>query len=512
MCLKADAQPDIKHSIYFSQKFCPEPFYPGYNFYLQHSKGGIYGTRYGYVAPLPGYTQVFQKVNANFDTLFTINFNGNDETKAERILELPNGNILLAGRTERNDGGILFNDKPGRFIWLIEVDTMGNFVKKRTFGSGACELTDASITSDGYILLAGNSNANADDFAHVSNGSAYFAWVAKYDTAFNKVWIKIYDNNGEEGYPTIKEVQPNRYMIGYMSNGIDTGAVPAETRGLTDLIVYYTDSSANILWKHRYGTPALDGTKVSAVDPLTKDVYFAGSVDAFSGGDLTYASGLCWFHKVDTFGNVKGSKAYGAATDLTFIQDIRWYNDMLWAVAYSQGEGGDMDINTGFPGAPNAWIAVLDTNVNLVGKYTLQSYATDNFHQLFLCKNSLHVSGTAQSYITPYKCDTTNLTQFVFNLGLAPLGIEETLKKEVKLFEVYPNPTKNILYIKIAEDYVYKKGELRVHDIEGKTVYKKVLMHLQQLEVIDCSGCKGGNYIVSLSIEKQTQTKKFTKN
>jgi hypothetical protein len=493
------AQPNIQHSIYIKEKFCPEPYNPGYIFYLKHSKGGVYATRHGYVAPLPGYTQVFQKVNANFDTLFTVSYNAVDETIAEKILELPNGNILIAGRTQRDDGGIIYNNKPGRYIWMIEVDTLGNFVKKRTFGSWGSSLTDASITSDGYILLAGNSYANSDDFAHVSNGSADFAWIAKYDTAFNKVWIKIYDNNGNDGNPTIKEILPNRYMIGYMSDGIDTGAVPAETRGKLDLIVYYTDSSANILWKHRYGTPELDAPDLSVVDPVTKDVYFLGSVGSISGGDLTHFSGTCWIHKVDTFGNIKGSKAYGAATDLTHIQDAIWYENRLWGVANSQGEGGDMDLNTGISGCANAWIAVIDSNVNLVGKFTLQSMYNDYIKQLFVFNNSLHISGGVLSTNTSYKCDTANQIQFVFNLGLAPLGIEEVGKVNEKLFDIFPNPTSNTLNLKINEKYIGNTANIVIYSLEGHTVFRNDYSAISAIETIETKEWLSGTYIALLS-------------
>lgn len=513
LCLKTSAQPDIKHSIYFKDKYCPKPLGNGFINYMQHSKGGIYATRSGYIYPNPGYTAVFQKVNSNFDTLFTVNYNAVDYIKTNKILELPNGNILLVGSTSRNDGGVLFNDKPGTFTWMLEVDTFGHVIKKNTFGGGAGWLNDASITSDGYILMAGTSNANDHDLAHPFNGSAIFAWVAKYDTAFNKIWIKIYDNNGEDGDPTIKEVLPNRYMIGYASSGIDTGAVPAESRGMSDLVVYYTDSSANILWKHRYGTPGLDGSKCSAVDPVTKDIYFADQLYSAFGGDVTYASGTCWIHKVDTFGNIKGSKAYGAATDGTFVQDIKWYQNNLWLLAFSQGGGGDMDSNmfTGIPATENAWIAILDSHVNLTGKFTFQTLHSDQLTYLFEYNNNLYASGVVASYVNPYKCDTANMTQMVLNLGLAPLGVEDKSKQDLRLFTIYPNPTSNTLYIKIEENYIQEKGELRVTDIEGRTVFRKTITHLPATEQVDCSSWQRGNYIVEMRINEKKQTKKFTK-
>ncbi len=507
------AQPNIQHSIYFSQKSCSDSLFYQRNFYLAHSQGGYYGT-YSDLNPNSTYAQVFVKYNSNWDTLFSVRYSGNGDNIADKILELPNGNILIAGITESYDNGNIYGF-PNRATqsWLLEVDTFGNFVKAKTFGELAL-LTDASISSDGYILLAGNSNGDQYEFAHVLNGGSQFAWIAKYDTAFNKVWIKLYDNDGYDGWPTIKEVTAERYIVGYSSDGTDTGAVAAEAKGGLDLVVYYIDSSGNSIFKHRYGTSQNDGTKLSAVDPNTKEVYFVNSAGN-SGGDITWFSGQCWIHKVDTFGNTKGSKAYGG-TSSHVIQDAIWYNNRLWIFSQSEGNtnGADMAVNTGLTNTDDAWIATIDTNVSLVAKYTLQSDYQDRFSDAFISNNELYIGGNITTPgTTPYKCDTANSFKYVIKLGLAPLGINENQRQEDFFFEIYPNPAGNTLHIKIDENHINEKGVISVIDIEGRTVYRKNIKHMIGEMHLECGEWKPGNYVIQLSINKSTQsTKEILKN
>lgn len=172
------AQPNLQHSIYVKKKNCidnlfGEPILARLTYTLAHSNGHKYITYFEYTPDSINFysnSTVIAEINGNYDTVWTKTYNGHWNELVEHIVELPNGNILLAGYTESEDGGIVFGDKPGRHIWMLEVDTLGNFVKAKTFGSG--ELNDVSITSDGYILLAGNTNNNVYEFTHVVLGSS----------------------------------------------------------------------------------------------------------------------------------------------------------------------------------------------------------------------------------------------------------------------------------------------------------------------------------------------------
>jgi hypothetical protein len=514
------AQPNIQHSIYFQEKHCLDSFFVRPFYTLEHSKGSRFMI---YVDRTPDslnqYSESvrFAKLKSNsWDTLWTKLYNGPDEDILKFIKELPNGNLLLAGHTSSDDGGILYGYPfKSREIWLMEVDTFGTRIKTKCIGGGnGSELVDLSISTDGFIYFAGNTIANDYDFAHLALGGWGAAWIAKYDTAFNKVWIKVIDGDGEEGWPSIKEVTPERFVISFLSNSTDTSSVPLEAKGMVDVIVHYIDSSGNIIWKHRYGGANDDGTSgLSVVDPISKDIYFINRSNSFVTGDITHWSGTCWILKIDTFGNIKGSKSYGAATNTTWMNDAVWYENKLWVIANSTGGGGDME-PADQVATTNAWIGVFDSSTNLVAKYTLRTKYSDYFTDAFFYKNELFLNGLILSdTVHAFSCDTSNKAMgFVVKPGLSPLGIIDIRPSAESIFDVYPIPTSQNLFLNISSQYHGDHAELKVYNVDGTVVYKKKIKAINQKEEIECSNWKSGNYVVQLTINKKiTASKQFIK-
>jgi len=503
------AQPNIQHSIYFQEKHCLDSFFVRPFYTLEHSKGSrfmIYGDQFGQSVRLA------KLKNNSWDTLWTQFYSGPAEDILKFIKELPNGNLLLAGHTSSDDGGILYGyPYKSREIWLIEVDTFGTRIKTKCIGGGnGSELIDLSISSDGFIYFSGNTIANDYDFAHITLGSWTAAWIAKYDTAFNKVWIKVIDGDGEDAWPSIKEVTPDRFVVGFMSSSNDTSSVPLEAKGMFDLIVHYIDSSGTVIWKHRYGGTNDDGTSgLSVVDPVSKDLYFINRSNSFVTGDITHWSGTCWILKIDTFGNIKGSKSYGAATNTTWMDDAVWNDNKLWVIAHSTGGGADME-----PADPiattNAWLGVFDSSTNLVAKYTLRTKHSDYFTDAFFYKNELFVNGCILAdSVHLFSCDSSSKALgFVIKPNLAPLAIIEQSLSIKNIFDLYPNPANQILNLKFSAAYLNEKAGLKVFDIQGSVVYKKNIKAIGNEEEIECHNWKSGTYIVQITINNKIKSAK----
>jgi len=94
------------------------------------------------------------------------------------------------------------------------------------------------------------------------------------------------------------------------------------------------------------------------------------------------------------------------------------------------------------------------------------------------------------------------LMLFVSALSFAQLSSEQT-----NAFTISPNPGKNNLNIKISE----KQSDLRleVFDVLGKRVYRGLVTQLESS--INVSNWKSGVYLVRLSNDKTTKTKRFIK-
>lgn len=300
------------------------------------------------------------------------------------IVELPNTHLLIAGYSDAYDGGNMWGyDGRGRQVFMMEVDTLGNHIKTKTFGV-VCRLNDIQVTTDGYIILAGVTYGRGYEFNFPVNGDPTSVLLAKFDGNLNNIWYRMIDNNGFDEGPTFREVTPERYVVGYRTSGTDSLSVNIEAQGSADLVVYYMDSSAqNIYWMHRYGSSESDNVCFSLdVDTLTKDIYFANicsNVQA-PAPQISHTSGNVWILRVDSSGISKGSKRYGGYT-WNYIPIAKWYNNKLWVTTYAKGVGGgDIELSLN-ANTEDTWLAVLDSNVNLVGKYTLQSEWNEEPHQ-----------------------------------------------------------------------------------------------------------------------------------
>ena len=76
-----------------------------------------------------------------------------------------------------------------------------------------------------------------------------------------------------------------------------------------------------------------------------------------------------------------------------------------------------------------------------------------------------------------------------------------------RTFKISPNPSKNKLNIELPSSF--QKVTLEVFDVLGKQVHTSVITQLESS--IDVSRWKTGVYLVKISNEKESQTKRFIK-
>ena len=106
------------------------------------------------------------------------------------------------------------------------------------------------------------------------------------------------------------------------------------------------------------------------------------------------------------------------------------------------------------------------------------------------------------------------LTNYDSNLAL--LGDNKAALSKIVLqyhsiqeedFVISPNPSKDKLNIKLS--IVNEDLKLEVFDVLGKLIYKRQITHLESS--INVSNWKSGVYLVRLSSDKDTYTKRFIK-
>jgi len=530
MCLKAEAQPDIKHSIYFKDKKCVYDGDPPPNFDLKHwywnieahSSGNFYAIRPVLIGTGANtqYDVLLYKLNAQFDTLWSKQIGGSEDDWIFSIKELPSGNLVLTGTTSSNDGDVPYGHTySAKEIWVIKVDTSGNILDGNTFGgSNGSDMRSTILSTDGYLYLCGETLANDYDFAHPSFGGLdNDVWAAKLDTNLNIVWIRVFSGNFSEAGFSIEEVTPNMFIVGISSPGTNSEMLGNQAKGIFDVLVYCIDSTKNTIWAKRLGSSGLNDVRKCLVDPIEKKIYIVGN-SQYGDLDVQYqtadSSMNVWVVKLDTLGNIVNSKSYGNkevgyGTEEMSIVDAIWHNGHVWVTAFSRGGGADMDPRTGTTSNNNTWIGMIDTQANLVGKYTIGNVGDDTPIDFFSKNGELFLHSYTVSLNNNMSCTGKLISTYILNLGVAPLGLTTYNKKDG--FELYPNPNSGQLFVQIKDSKNGATIKYKIVNQVGKTCLKGQYNQNLEEQQIDISSLAPGSYILHIQSNKQQYSKQFLK-
>lgn len=114
-------------------------------------------------------------------------------------------------------------------------------------------------------------------------------------------------------------------------------------------------------------------------------------------------------------------------------------------------------------------------------------------------------SGTFVSVTPPYEFNGDG-NDFGVNFWQTSLGIDDVeLNKE---FTLSPNPTNSDINLRFNS--TVSNGTIDIHDVSGKLIYSRKIDNTN-LETINASEWMQGIYLVTISTNTKTQTKRFVK-
>lgn len=235
------------------------------------------------------------------------------------MLRLSDGNYLLIG--ER------IIDTTNRDSYVIKVDTAGNIIWEKTYGTKAVERTYyGAETPSGDILLAGSVLPYKNNKADIL--------IIKIKSDGNIVWTKTYGNKDSHDIPHSfsRNKKGNVYTL--------TGYSGSKTEGLHDALFMQVDSSGYMLLQKRHNT-GYDMRLMHAVQ--TKDDGFIAT--GFTRKDITKEIYDVLLLKYNLTGQVQWIKMYGTekADDQGYwivCDEDGGYS--LVGYTYSYGTGGDV--------------------------------------------------------------------------------------------------------------------------------------------------------------------------
>lgn len=195
------------------------------------------------------------KVNQKGELLWEKSYGGKYADVLQKVVELPSGNLLVAGTSnspmgeDKNTKNLGLND-----WWILQLDKNGNELWQKSFGAeGDDQLTSCLLTNDKNILLGGNKRS----FDREGKGNSDFALV-KIDSLGTTLWEETY-NEGKNDFLT--DIVQNKDSTFLVSGYTASRSKPklglkkvAPTAGTEDFFVLKLQANGEEDWRKSIGT------------------------------------------------------------------------------------------------------------------------------------------------------------------------------------------------------------------------------------------------------------------
>jgi hypothetical protein len=322
------------------------------------------------------------------------NFGGDETENFTGLGESPDGYYYFAGTSTSPASGDRTQARRGSYdFWIVKTDVNGNIIwNKAVGGGGATRMNSMTVTADGGIILAGNTDAGVNfEKTEPNRGplGTVDIWVIKLDANGNKVWDKTLGGTGNEAPFAITETPDGGCIIAGESTSPASGDKTAPMIGFSkDCWVVRLDQFGVKLWDKAYG-----GTESEAFYAVTNTsdggFLFGGlSSSGVSGNKSEPSRGGndCWLVKTDANGNIQWDKTYGGdKTDLvSSINEIQ--NEEFIIGAFSESEiSGDKTVNS--KGSADAWLLKLNAMGNIIWQKGIGGNGYDAIRNIELTKD-----------------------------------------------------------------------------------------------------------------------------
>jgi hypothetical protein len=146
------------------------------------------------------------KCNASGSIQWQKTFGGSADEDGEFIMELPNGDFVVGGFTDSNDGDVVGNHG-GEDMWVLRVSNTGVLLDQACLGgtAGDVAFNGISTADNGFFLVGYTFSDDGQVSGFHGNGSNSDAWVAKIDADFELQWQRsLGGGQGEVAYGAVQ--------------------------------------------------------------------------------------------------------------------------------------------------------------------------------------------------------------------------------------------------------------------------------------------------------------------
>lgn len=309
------------------------------------------------------------------DSLGTIqwqqNYGGADNDIATAVLQLANGDYIVAGGSVSFDGQVQ-GSHGQEDAWVLRLDALGNIIWKNSYGGSLNDRAESiQPTSDGGFILSGYSQSSNGDLN--GNKGEFDYWVFKIDANGNSVWHKNYGGSlSEYAYDALQTNDGGFLVAG--SSFSNNGDVPTN-QGFYDYFLMKLDGVGNLIWSKSFGG---SGEERAYAISLTTDGAFAAGTSNSASGDLPGNNGSYdyWIAKFSLVGDIIWSKNFGGSTDDRALAITTKTDGGVLVTGYSASSNIDVGGNYG---SKDAWLLNLTSDGQLIWEKNLGGTLDDRF-------------------------------------------------------------------------------------------------------------------------------------
>jgi hypothetical protein len=246
------------------------------------SSGNIYVTGYTN-GSLPGFTNLggsdafVAKYNSSGTQLWLKQFGFSSNDNAKGISTDNSGNVYITGYTDgivpnSSDAFIAKYNTSGTQLWLKEFGSSGS-----DYGKGVSTDSSGNAYVVGYTngSLGGNISAGLSD-----------VFITKYNASGTQIWTKQIGSSVDDyGYDIVTDSSGNIYISGQTN-----GSLPDNTNiGSGDAFVAKYDTNGNKLWLKQFGSSNYDSANAITINN-SGNVYIAGETFGSLPGNTNVGS------------------------------------------------------------------------------------------------------------------------------------------------------------------------------------------------------------------------------
>jgi hypothetical protein len=198
------------------------PAFDNGNFRVEELPTGEYIVGYG------GYSNYgFAKFDSMGNLITQRNYGGSDWDAFYEFEKTIDSNFIFVGYARSTDGDVYANHSVANDIWIIKLDSSGNFRKQKCLGGTADDagyLIDKSSGTNYFVV--GTTQSNDGDLSGLTGYGGSDYWLMEIDSNFNIQWQQRFGGGGND-IPTsmFKTANGDYYISGftYSNNGNVSG-------------------------------------------------------------------------------------------------------------------------------------------------------------------------------------------------------------------------------------------------------------------------------------------------